>query len=51
MGAGCEIPPNARPENVKAIIESVFRYGYYILSVFLQRVAVSRPSAVSGSAS
>lgn len=30
MGAGCEIPPNAKPENVKAMTESVFRYGYYI---------------------
>jgi uroporphyrinogen decarboxylase len=30
MGAGCEIPPNAKPENVKAMIESVSRYGYYI---------------------
>jgi hypothetical protein len=30
MGAGCEVPPNARPENVKAMIESVFRHGYYI---------------------
>jgi Uroporphyrinogen decarboxylase (URO-D) len=30
MGAGCEVPPNARPENVKAMIESVFRHGYYV---------------------
>ena len=29
MGAGCEIPPNARPENVKAMLDSVVRYGYY----------------------
>jgi hypothetical protein len=29
MGAGCEIPPNARPENVKALIDSVVKYGYY----------------------
>lgn len=29
MGAGCEIPPNARPENVKAMIDSVTKYGYY----------------------
>jgi uroporphyrinogen-III decarboxylase len=26
MGAGCEIPPNARPENVKAMIDSVNKY-------------------------
>jgi uroporphyrinogen-III decarboxylase len=26
MGAGCEIPPNARPENVKAMIDSVKKY-------------------------
>lgn len=29
MGAGCEIPPNAKPENVKAMIDSVEKYGYY----------------------
>ena len=29
MGAGCEIPPNARPENVRTMIESVARYGRY----------------------
>lgn len=29
MGAGCEIPPNARPENVRVMIESVDRYGRY----------------------
>lgn len=29
MGAGCEIPPNARPENVKTMLESVVKYGYY----------------------
>ncbi len=29
LGAGCEVPPNARPENVKAMIDSVFKYGYY----------------------
>jgi len=29
MGAGCEIPPNARPENVKAMLDSVVKYGYY----------------------
>lgn len=29
LGAGCEVPPNARPENVKAMIESVKKFGYY----------------------
>ncbi|RJP35152.1 MAG: hypothetical protein C4536_01290 [Actinobacteria bacterium] len=29
MGAGCEIPPNARAENVKAMLDSVTKYGYY----------------------
>ena len=29
MGAGCEIPPNARPKNVKAMLDSVTKYGYY----------------------
>ena len=29
MGAGCEIPPNARADNVKIMLESVTRYGYY----------------------
>jgi len=29
LAAGCEIPPNARPENVKAMIEAVTRFGYY----------------------
>ena len=29
MGAGCEIPPNARAENVKAMLDSVVKYGYY----------------------
>jgi hypothetical protein len=29
MGAGCEIPPNARSENVKAMLGSVVKYGYY----------------------
>jgi hypothetical protein len=28
MAAGCEIPPNARPANVKAMLDSVRRYGY-----------------------
>ena len=27
MGAGCEIPPNAKPENVRVMIESVVKYG------------------------
>ena len=29
MGAGCEIPPNARAENVKAMLDAVVKYGYY----------------------
>jgi hypothetical protein len=29
LGAGCEIAPNARPENVKAMIDSVREFGYY----------------------
>lgn len=29
MAAGCEVPPNARPENVKAMLHSVRKYGYY----------------------
>ena len=29
LGAGCEIAPNARPDNVKAMIDSVKEFGYY----------------------
>lgn len=29
LGSGCEVAPNAKPENVKAMCESVARYGYY----------------------
>ncbi|MBN2027515.1 MAG: hypothetical protein JW854_12215 [Actinobacteria bacterium] len=29
LGSGCELAPNARPENVKAMMESVVKYGYY----------------------
>jgi hypothetical protein len=29
LAAGCEIPPNARPENVKAMIEAPVQFGYY----------------------
>jgi hypothetical protein len=29
MAAGCEVPPNARPENVKTMLHSVEKYGYY----------------------
>jgi uroporphyrinogen-III decarboxylase len=29
LGAGCEVPPNARPENVKAMIDAVKQFGYY----------------------
>ena len=28
MGAGCEIPPNAKPENVRAMLASVRKFGY-----------------------
>jgi Uroporphyrinogen decarboxylase (URO-D) len=29
LGSGCELAPNARPENVKVMMESVVKYGYY----------------------
>lgn len=29
LGSGCEVAPNARPENVRAMLRSVHRYGYY----------------------
>lgn len=29
LGSGCEIAPNARPDNVKAMIDSVKEFGYY----------------------
>jgi hypothetical protein len=29
MASGCEVPPNARPENVKTMLDSVRKYGYY----------------------
>ncbi len=29
LASGCEVAPNAKPENVKAMIESVVKYGYY----------------------
>ena len=29
LTAGCEVAPNAKPENVKAMLESVVKYGYY----------------------
>lgn len=29
LGAGCEIPPNAKPKNVKAMLDSATKYGYY----------------------
>jgi len=37
MGAGCEIPPDAKPANVRAMLQSVVRYGY---------VRVAEPHAV-----
>ena len=29
LASGCEVAPNAKPENVKAMMESVVKYGYY----------------------
>lgn len=29
LGSGCEVPSNAKPENVKTMCESVVKYGYY----------------------
>ncbi len=29
LGTGCDIPPDARPEFVKFMMESVIKYGYY----------------------
>ncbi len=29
LGAGCEVAPTAKPENVKAMLDSVRKYGYY----------------------
>ena len=29
LGSGCEVPPNAKPENVKTMLRSVHSYGYY----------------------
>ena len=29
LAAGCEIPYNAKPENLKAMVKSVYKYGYY----------------------
>jgi len=29
LSSGCEVPPNARPENVRAMLASVVKYGYY----------------------
>ncbi len=29
LGTGCELAPNARAENVKAMLDSVLKYGYY----------------------
>lgn len=29
VGSGCEVPPNAKIENVRAMINSVRKYGYY----------------------
>lgn len=29
LAGGCEIPANSRPENLKAMVNSVYKYGYY----------------------
>jgi uroporphyrinogen-III decarboxylase len=29
LGTGCELAPNARVENVKAMLDAVVKYGYY----------------------
>ncbi len=29
LGSGCELAPNAKPENVKVMFESIVKYGYY----------------------
>ena len=29
LAGGCEIPPNAKPENVRAMVSAVEKYGYY----------------------
>ncbi len=29
LAAGCEIPYNAKPENLRAMVKSVYQYGYY----------------------
>jgi uroporphyrinogen-III decarboxylase len=29
LAAGCEIPYNARPENLRALVQSAYKYGYY----------------------
>ena len=29
LASGCEVAPNAKPENVKTMVESVVKYGYY----------------------
>ncbi len=29
LAAGCEIPPNAKPENIRAMMDTVKKYGYY----------------------
>jgi uroporphyrinogen-III decarboxylase len=30
LAAGCEIPYNARPENLRALVQSAYKYGYYL---------------------
>jgi len=31
LAGGCEIPPNARPENLKVMVRAVQKYGYYTI--------------------
>jgi uroporphyrinogen-III decarboxylase len=29
LAAGCEVPPNARPENLKTMIDAATQFGFY----------------------
>ena len=29
LGSGCEVAPNAKPENVEVMLKSAHKYGYY----------------------
>ncbi len=41
LGSGCELAPNSKPENVKVMMESVVKYGYYSDSVQREEVPLS----------